>query len=504
MGILHSRDESTKEPTKKVRRTHDADSSVKRSAAGALEDNYAVDPKVLGRGHYGVVRKCVNRATGEKCAVKAIPRAKIHRPEVLEREISILRNLKHPNIVEIRDVFQDPHHVFIVTELCEGGELFDAIIAKTQTKEGHYSERDAAKLIKQILDALAYCHAQKPAVVHRDLKPENFLFISPKLERLKVIDFGLATEEHCSVQGISDPLRTRVGTPYYIAPEVLRKEYTSQCDLWSVGVVSYILLCGYPPFGGDSDAEIFRAVKRGLNKHSFPRDDWGDVSKNCLDFIKKLLVHDPSKRMTAAKALKHPWLTKDAPTKPLCTHVDMAKRLGRFVGATKLRKVALNVLAHHLTEKEAAELSLVWKDLAKTKNGALTLNDMKKTLRTHHGGTELELDELVRSLDVNGDQLIDYYEFSAAMLARNRTIRDDRLVEVFRAMDRDGTGDVSLQNLEEIMGSRAHAEEVLGELAGNGEFRRSGKLTLAALREQLARAGPGRLPPSLSLEEEAS
>merc|ERR1719160_2293036 len=197
MGILHSRDESTKEPTKKVRRTHDADSSVKRSAAGALEDNYAVDPKVLGRGHYGVVRKCVNRATGEKCAVKAIPRA---------------------NIVEIRDVFQDPHHVFIVTELCEGGELFDAIIAKTQTKEGHYSERDAAKLIKQILDALAYCHAQKPAVVHRDLKPENFLFISTKLERLKVIDFGLATEEHCSVQGISDPLRTRVGTPYYIAP----------------------------------------------------------------------------------------------------------------------------------------------------------------------------------------------------------------------------------------------------------------------------------------------
>ena len=105
---------------------------------------------------------------------------------------------------------------------------------------------------------------------------------------------------------------------------------------------------------------------------------------------------------------------------------------------------------------------------------------------------------------MNGDQLIDYYEFSAAMLARNRTIRDDRLVEVFRAMDRDGTGDVSLQNLEEIMGSRAHAEEVLGELAGNGEFRRSGKLTLAALREQLARAGPGRLPPSLSLEEEAS
>ena len=110
------------------------------------------------------------------------------------------------------------------------------------------------------------------------------------------------------MQGISDPLRTRVGTPYYIAPEVLRKEYTSQCDLWSVGVVSYILLCGYPPFGGDSDAEIFRAVKRGLNKHSFPRDDWGDVSKNCLDFIKKLLVHDPSKRMTAAKSVA--WSTK--------------------------------------------------------------------------------------------------------------------------------------------------------------------------------------------------
>ena len=137
--------------------------------------------------------------------------------------------------------------------------------------------------------------------------------------------------------------------------------------------------------------------------------------------------------MTAAKALKHPWLTREACTKPLCTKRDMAKPTRASSSARrKLRKVALNVLAHHLTEKEASELSLVWKDLAKTKK-ALAFDDMKRTLRTHHGGTELELDELVRSLDVNGDHLIDrYQEFGAAMLARNRTIADHRLVEVFR------------------------------------------------------------------------
>lgn len=477
MGALSSREEPPPTPrTTRVRRTHDADSQRKLSAAGSLEARYEVDPKVLGRGHYGVVRSCVNRATGERCAVKAIPRSKVNRPEVLQREIGILRHLKHPHIVEIRDVFEDRMYVYIVTELCAGGELFDAIIAKTETQEGHYSERDAATLIAQMLSALKYCHSEN--VVHRDLKPENFLFISEKRETLKIIDFGLATEEHCS-----DPLRTRVGTPYYIAPEVLKNAYTSQCDLWSLGVVSYILMCGYPPFGGDSDAEIFRNVRRGLTRASFPDEDWAGVSAGCLDFIKHLLHKDPRKRMTADTALAHPWLAAPG-TAPRLIPLE---RLRAFVGLTRLRKAALNVLAHHLTEREAADLAVAWRRLDVSNKGVLRFEDLKQTLRRDHEGTEEELDALVRALDVNGDHLIDYYEFSAAMLARNRTIRDDRLVEVFEEMDADATGHVSLDNLERIMGSRAHAEEVLGELAGNDAFRRAGKLTFEALQEQLAR-----------------
>ena len=194
----------------------------------ALEDvrvKYFINPKEIGHGHYGVVRKCMNRETKDWFAIKSIRKSKVGKIEVLKREVEILREVHHPHIVTLVDIYEDTKYLHLITELCTGGELFDRIIAKTQSEEGHFSEHDAADLVRSTLDAIAYCHDEKQ-IVHRDLKPENFLFKTEAEDsQIKIIDFGLS--RHDDANGV---MKTKVGTPYYVAPEVLAREYTKSCD----------------------------------------------------------------------------------------------------------------------------------------------------------------------------------------------------------------------------------------------------------------------------------
>jgi calcium-dependent protein kinase len=232
----------------------------------------------------------MDRQTREWYAIKSIRKSKVGKIEVLKREIEILREVHHPNIIRLIDIFEDQKYLHLITELCTGGELFDRIIAKTNSAEGHFSERDAAKLIRDILDAIAYCHDVKQ-IVHRDLKPENFLFLTPADDSpIKIIDFGLSRHDTQNL-GV---MKTKVGTPYYVAPEVLKREYTKSCDVWSIGVITYILLCGYPPFYGDSDNEIFESVRIG--RYDFPSPEWDDISRDAKDFIDSLLKKNPADR----------------------------------------------------------------------------------------------------------------------------------------------------------------------------------------------------------------
>lgn len=277
----------------KEKRRPEKAKSTKGLITDALSDvreQYHVNPKELGHGHYGVVRKCQRRKTKEWFAVKSIKKSKVGKIEVLKREIEILKEVNHPNIIQLVDVFEDQKYLHLITELCTGGELFDRIISKTNSDEGHFNEHDAAKLVRDICDAIAYCHDVK-GIVHRDLKPENFLFLTKEdASPIKIIDFGLSrhdTQNH----GI---MKTKVGTPYYVAPEVLRREYTHSCDIWSIGVITYILLCGYPPFYGDSDNEIFDSVKVG--QYDFPSPEWDDISAEARDFIDQMLKMDPKDR----------------------------------------------------------------------------------------------------------------------------------------------------------------------------------------------------------------
>lgn len=277
-----------------------------------IEHKYHIDPKVLGTGHHGSVRRCIDRTTRQRYAVKSIrksdPAVKIGG---LHREIMLLDQMKHSSIIQLRDVFEDEEYLHLVTELCEGGELFDKIVdrASRSKKAGEpscFSEEEAARVLREILVTVQYMHQH--GIVHRDIKPENILFTSKEEgSPIKIIDFGLARQFNKSQD---ESMRTVVGTPYYIAPEVLQKDYDESCDLWSVGIIAYILLCGYPPFNGADNSAVYAAVRRGA--YYFPSSEWRHVSYEARDFIRRLLQVDVSKRMTIDQAIRHPWMVRHA------------------------------------------------------------------------------------------------------------------------------------------------------------------------------------------------
>mmetsp|Transcript_45619 Transcript_45619/g.95761 ORF Transcript_45619/g.95761 Transcript_45619/m.95761 type:complete len:428 (+) Transcript_45619:273-1556(+) len=272
-----------------------------------IEYKYHVDPFVLGTGHHGSVRECIDRMTGERYAVKSIRKSDpAVNPRGLAREIAFLREVKHPGIVQLVDVFEDADYVHLVTDLCEGGELFDEIVYKSNTENGSlcFTEEEASRVIYQILRAVSYMHEQN--IVHRDIKPENILYEAfDEDSPIKIIDFGLSRKHY---HGQEPPMTSLVGTPYYIAPEVLSKKYDRSCDLWSVGVITYILLCGYPPFNGSNNKEVYNSVRRG--RLSFPSCDWSSSTRDAREFIRKLIHRDPQRRMTAEQALNHRWIVK--------------------------------------------------------------------------------------------------------------------------------------------------------------------------------------------------
>lgn len=281
---------------------------------GMIEENYAFGP-VLGSGHYSTVRLGQNLQTGERVAIKIVDR-----DHLTQTEIEILKRVSHPNIVKLKEIYETSAKYFLVLELLQGGELFSRIVGR-----GSYTEKDASQLIRKLAKTMSYLHSQ--GIVHRDLKPENIVFASTKDDsEFKLIDFGLA-------KILADPttvLKTPVGTPFYIAPEILdRQGYTLACDAWSIGVIAYILLCGFPPFLAQetpSNSELFSLIKHG--SYGFPDPYWTGISDQAKDFVSRLLVTDPAKRMTVPQMLVHPWLSGVSPTKPLSSPKMLEKLLG--------------------------------------------------------------------------------------------------------------------------------------------------------------------------------
>ena len=283
-------------------RSEDDDAATFFNARGCqfFKDNYAVFTEVIGEGAYGKVHECINRHTRRTYACKSMEKSKIHRFDHLRREVDLLSAMDHPNIIKMVGCYEDAEQVHIITEKYDGGELFDKIV-ENATSDGCLSEQSASRIIKSLLRAIDYLHENN--IVHRDIKPENILFESKQDDAdIRLIDFGLSRRH---VEGEA-PMSNPAGTAYYMSPELLKGKYDRSTDIWSIGVVAYILLCGYPPFGGDTDSDIIDSIRRG--HFEFLTRAWSDKSDEAKDFIRCLLRRDPRKRFTAKMALLHPWI----------------------------------------------------------------------------------------------------------------------------------------------------------------------------------------------------
>ncbi|XP_055690101.1 calcium/calmodulin-dependent protein kinase type 1 isoform X2 [Lutzomyia longipalpis] len=287
-----------KDSSKKAKTGRDAGRDPEKSPA--IEDKYTLK-ELLGTGAFSEVRLAESRDTpGQLFAVKIIDKKALKgKEDSLENEIKVLRRLTHPNIVQLLETYEDKSKVYLVMELVTGGELFDRIVEK-----GSYTEKDASGLIRQVLEAVDYMHDQ--GVVHRDLKPENLLYYSADDDsKIMISDFGLSKMEDSGI------MATACGTPGYVAPEVLaQKPYGKAVDVWSIGVISYILLCGYPPFYDENDANLFAQILKG--EFEFDSPYWDEISESAKDFIQNLMCVNVDKRYTCKQALAHPWISGNA------------------------------------------------------------------------------------------------------------------------------------------------------------------------------------------------
>ncbi|KAH9674243.1 calcium-dependent protein kinase 2 [Citrus sinensis] len=379
--------------------------SVLQTKTGHLKEYYNLGRK-LGNGQFGTTFLCMEKGTGKQYACKSIAKRKLIQKEDVEdvrREIQIMHHLAgHANAVLIKGAYEDSVAVHVVMELCAGGELFDRII-----KKGHYTERKAAQLARTIVGFVETSHSL--GVMHRDLKPENFLFVNEHEDSpLKAIDFGLST-----FFKPGDIFTDVVGSPYYVSPEVLLKHYGPEADVWSAGVIIYILLSGVPPFWGETEHDIFEEVLHGdLDLSS---DPWPKISENAKDLVRKMLVRDPRKRLTAHEVLCHPWFQIDggAPDKPLDSAV--LSRLKQFSAMNKLKKMALRVIAESLSEEEIAGLKEMFKALDADNSGFITFEELKVGLKRFGASLdESEIYDLMQAADVDNSGTIDYGEFITA------------------------------------------------------------------------------------------
>jgi calcium/calmodulin-dependent protein kinase I len=259
--------------------------------------------KELGRGAFAVVKVATHKKTGYEFAVKIIERGAAD--QNLIREIEVMKKVDHPNVIQLVAIFEDDKFIYLVMEIVNGGELFDKIVEK-----GSYSEKEAATLVRKMVDAIGYLHEQ--GIAHRDLKPENLLLKSPKeITEVKIADFGLSR-----MIDQSKMMQTACGTPGYVAPEVLQAQgYGFEVDMWSIGVITYILLCGFPPFYAEELPELFEQILKA--QYTYHEEYWGHVSKDAKSFIDACLQVDPKKRLTARAALEHPWLKAEQNATPL-------------------------------------------------------------------------------------------------------------------------------------------------------------------------------------------
>eukprot|EP00930_Biecheleria_cincta_P023563 TRINITY_DN17015_c0_g1_i1.p1 TRINITY_DN17015_c0_g1~~TRINITY_DN17015_c0_g1_i1.p1 ORF type:complete len:537 (+),score=136.97 TRINITY_DN17015_c0_g1_i1:225-1835(+) len=416
-------------------------SKVRNVQQGSIDKDYSISQRPMARGGYGTVFSAVEKSTNITRAVKQISKDRMDMEE-LAQEIEISKSMQHPNVIRLVATYQDSHYVQLVMELCEGGELLELICA-----EKKLGEQKVAKVMEQILRATAYIHNK--GVVHRDIKPENFLFMTKEpieSNTLKLVDFGLSKH----VKG-DERLHEAAGSAYYLAPEVLKKDYGKECDVWSCGVIMYLMLSGQPPFTGMSDQQIHQKIKKG--EYRLHGRLWEPISEPAKDLIRKMLAMDPKSRLTAEEVFMSDWIKQGVGGNEheeglLAEHLLSLKS---FASVSRFKHVAKVAVAQEAKEEEVVKLRRTFLAMDKDGNGTLSMQEMKLAFSAVSAVDDQELTRLLEAIDVNDDNRIEYCEFMAAAMMQRLDDSEQAAWVAFKAFDLNSNGFVSLQELREVL-----------------------------------------------------
>lgn len=410
-----------------------------------IKERYNMENHEIGAGGFGKVFVARDKAfDNRKVAVKKVQKTTKTPTESgsLDKEIQVMKELDHPNICKLLATFEEGRNIFFIMELCEGGEVFDRII-----ENGFITERVSATILAQVCSALAYAHYR--GIAHRDIKPENVVFCTKDADdnRVKVIDWGLATNFTGGAK-----MTKAVGSMTYAAPEVIgsndQKAYTAACDLWSVGVLAYVMLCGKPPFWGSRDQHYKNAKNE---RYPFKDPPWDRMNENAKDFVRKLLKAKPDERLPIEKVVQHPWLVAPPDEVNSAASSSVVSNLKAFSAQSTFSRICITAVARQLDHKQLKDIHQVFRAMDLDGNGVLTADEVKQGLGAMGGQAGMDIDKLFANLDMDGSQTIDYTEFCAAGLDQKLSSQEDVIWAAFKTFDLDNVGYISVENLKTIL-----------------------------------------------------
>lgn len=445
--------------------------------------------KKIGEGSYGKIYKVKNKQSGDIRAMKQIVKSKIPDINKFQNEIKILAMVDHPNIVRLFEVIEDDKYFNLLQELCTGGELSKRI-QMTQLKE-----KEIATIFNEIMSAVAYCHEK--GIVHRDLKLENILFASDSPDSpVKIIDFGFSVllgKHDLNKSKNNDNgnnlkkfgfkrMKSKVGTLYYISPEIIKGNYDEKCDIWACGVILYILLCGYPPFSGSNDKEVYNIITQV--KYDFNQPTWKNVSKYAKDLIKNMLTLAKN-RYTAKQVLNSKWLEiklKDANEENMNYFLDY-KHIAKYKTYNKFKQAILTFIASRLNSDECKDIKNIFYNIDEDKNGFITFEDYRKYIINEFNIDDLieneeEIKKGFQGMDIDYNNNIDYTEFLAANLDESIFLKEEKLKEAFRHFDINDTGAIKKEDLIKVLklDDVEDKNKIVNSIIEENDFDKDGKI----------------------------
>ena len=434
---------------------------------GRLSNNYTFVKK-LGSGAFADVDLCLYKPLNQQRAVKTIHKSGLHSQQMdkenMLKEIAILTSLDHPNILKCYEIFEDNWKFYVATDYCAGGELFDRIV-----KLKKFTEFQAAEIIFQLLSAVAYCHDR--SVIHRDLKPENILLeeLDNSLS-IKVADFGSS----CFLDS-KKKLSGCFGSAYYVAPEVLAGEYNEKCDIWSTGVIMFILLTGRPPYNGRDENMILDQVKN--TPLQIQKKDWPNLSQDAVDFLQNLLVVSPKSRFSARKALEHQWIKTFREKQDHPNLAESLAELSTFTSSSNLKNAVHVFLATQaISHEELKTLKEDFLTIDTNGDGKISKNELLhqylKTMDQEEANQIVE--KIMKEVDIDQSGDIDYTEFLTGCMNFNNYNSKKILEAAFAIFDKDGSGDISVNEIKAVLGTgnKMNNEmwnEIITEVDQNGD-----------------------------------